>query len=182
LIAAIVALTAGTMAYRAAMAKVRADEKIVAQTLARKKRGLFLRLVFALDRLREEARGQLALTAESKFNRTITLRQMRTAMPPELDEAWMNLDLFLRAFVDELAMIRTNVQDLRNLHDQEKNEEFVINSDGSPRPEVVRATHNILAKMESHCIDAERLLEKEPELIEVLMRRDQERASSYAGK
>jgi hypothetical protein len=164
-IAAIVALAAATLAYRAAMAKVWQDKEVAAQTLARKKLGLFLRLEFALDRLHDEAYGRQGLTEKGPVSRTVTLQQMRIAMPQELDEAWVNLDVFPGAVVESLVAIRTNMHDLRDIHDNEKSEEFAVNSGDVPNSSVIHATNRILARMVSHCIVAGELLGKEIKIV-----------------
>jgi hypothetical protein len=163
-IAAIVALAAATLAYLAAMAKVRLDEDIAAETLRRKKLGLFTRLEFALDRLHEEAYGREGLTEKGPIDRKVTLQQMRIAMPPELEEAWRNLEMFPRPVVEALAAIRTNIRDLKELQDRETVEEFVVPSGNKTAPSTVHATNRIMARMASHCLDAEQLLMQELEL------------------
>ncbi|MDO9489855.1 MAG: hypothetical protein Q7J32_15890 [Sphingomonadaceae bacterium] len=97
LMAAVVALGAATLAYNAAMAKVRFDERTAVQNECRKVLGIFLRFDFAVDVLRYEAELMAELTeqpATPTENNTVIVDDLTFNEMPEIKEAWSNLDYF----------------------------------------------------------------------------------------
>ena len=95
--AAFVALGAAALAYNAAMKKVRFDALIAEQNERRRKRGIFLRLQYAMRVLRHETKvlSEKFTPSESKAEISIggsdlSLNQSEAA----LTEAWDNLDCF----------------------------------------------------------------------------------------
>jgi hypothetical protein len=97
ILSALIALTAATLAYSAAMAKVRFDENTARQTEYRKTLGVFLRFDFAMDVLKYEAKNFLVATdapASSAENNILEVNDLALSEMPEIKEAWSNLDYF----------------------------------------------------------------------------------------
>jgi hypothetical protein len=97
LMAAFVALGAAVVAYTAAMAKVRFDERTASQIECRKILGIFLRFDFAVDVLRHEANYLIKLTdppVSPSENNIVTVDALAINELPEIKQAWNNLDYF----------------------------------------------------------------------------------------
>src|SRR5262245_47776040 len=107
LLGSFVALGAATVAYTAAMAKVAFDERTARENERRKALGIFLRLDFALDVFKYEAKEYLSATElpkDSSGNDTTDIGDIALSSLEEIKEAWQNLDYFpvelSRAFYD----------------------------------------------------------------------------------
>jgi hypothetical protein len=97
LMAAFVALGAAVVAYNAAMAKVRFDERTASQSECRKILGIFLRFDFAVDVLRHESEYMIKLTdppVSPSENNIVTVDKLTLNQRPEVKEAWESLDYF----------------------------------------------------------------------------------------
>jgi hypothetical protein len=113
LLAAMIALGAAVIAYRAAMAKVNLDRELAAQELLRRKTGLYLRLHFALHRMLVEAEKVEKKT--TWFSNPARLQRDPLAMtdiavPKEIEEAWDHLELFQIPISSQLHKIRTALE------------------------------------------------------------------------
>jgi hypothetical protein len=110
LMAALIALGGGTLAYRGAMAKVHADQEKEREELKRKRLGLLMRLLFAIARLEKDAQRHRLLMNPSRYegdiNRAIQVRDLRFEGFEELEEAWKNLDLLPRTTIFNIDGIR----------------------------------------------------------------------------
>jgi hypothetical protein len=95
LMAAIVALAAGAMAYLGAMAKVNYDREQEQRDAEKEKVGLFLRLRHAMQKLENESTevcDRLGMNVMSS-NRKISISQIPMTSREEFDEAWRSLEL-----------------------------------------------------------------------------------------
>jgi hypothetical protein len=110
--AALVALGAATVAYRAAMAKVTLDRELSDRELLRRKVGLYLRLEFALTLLKAEAFSiERRTRVGSHAPQCIDLK---VTDAPEIDEAWTHIEFFPRPLIKELHRVRLALRFLRN--------------------------------------------------------------------
>jgi hypothetical protein len=112
LMAAIIAVGAGTLAYRGAMAKVDFDREKEQRDTERKKIGLYLRLRHAVEKLREESENVVALLGMkvwSSRSRKISTPQIQMTEREEFDEAWRNLELLPAALSFDLDLIRSEL-------------------------------------------------------------------------
>jgi hypothetical protein len=105
LMAAMIALAAGTLAYWGAMAKVNLDRAELDRRRISEQLGLLLRLRAAVERVSEEAGAKVKLLTfqpssdATRTSITIIPEQLRIAVPDELTEAWTRLDLFPEASI-----------------------------------------------------------------------------------
>jgi hypothetical protein len=116
LMAAIIALDAGALAYRGAMAKVTADADRDRRELNRKKIGLYLRLLYPMEKMNVRAEDVRKLlsgsrTAARKFPPSV----IRIVIPDEVEEAWKNLELFPVQVAVALDNIRTELPNAKRL-------------------------------------------------------------------
>lgn len=123
LIAAMVALSAAIIAFRAAMAKVNLDRENAERDRTTRKLGLFLRLRATINRLRSDAivakeniRGLLddELAPRKAFPWSFLSLSDRT----ELDEAWEKLDLLPSATIQAFNDFRSQVIALKSTLNQ----------------------------------------------------------------
>jgi hypothetical protein len=110
--AACIALVGGMMAYRGAMAKVNLDRDSADHRSRRERIALFLKVEMALSLLEGEVMRQRkwADIPISKPARKISVSDFEFGHPPELDEAWNNLDLFADETVTTLGNIRSTLR------------------------------------------------------------------------
>jgi hypothetical protein len=113
LLAAMIALGAAIIAYRGAMAKVMSDRDLAVEELLRRKRGLYLRLHFALHRMLVEAEKVKKKTTwfnnQARLARNpITINDI--TVPKEIEEAWNHLDLFSIPISSQLHRIRVSLE------------------------------------------------------------------------
>jgi hypothetical protein len=125
IVAAAIALGAGTLAYVGAMAKVSLDRSIHLERENSRRSALLTRtgysaLIFYAEA--ENARRKV-VPAILEAEREIAVGDFTLIVPPEFDEAWNNLDLLSRAASTTLANIRFNfsllqgeLSGLRNAH------------------------------------------------------------------
>lgn len=111
LIAGMVALIAAGIAYRGATAKVRHDREIVASENMRRKLSLYLKLEFAFRQLADKARSKRPQLFSFE-KRIIAASDFAIEEPPELDEAWMYLDVFPRRSIAEIRNVRNSLRKL----------------------------------------------------------------------
>jgi hypothetical protein len=113
LMAALVALGAGSLAYRGAMAKVNLDREESQRKRSSERLGLFLRLRASLERVSFSAEKKVRLIESDvpgRYVSTLTLSadQLTVSTPPELTDAWNRIDVIP-------AEILKNIETLRNL-------------------------------------------------------------------
>jgi hypothetical protein len=116
IIAPSIAFGAAVVAYNAAMAKVKFDRKVHEETIQRQRRGLLLRLRFALEHFVNQA-GPLSdmvkLQAGPGGKITVTAKTLvMTSMPFELEEAWKDLGLFDESLAKEIAEVKTQCREI----------------------------------------------------------------------
>jgi hypothetical protein len=120
LMAAMIALAAGTLAYRGAMAKVNLDRVEFDRRRVSEQLGLFLRLRAAAERVSEEARAKVKMltfrpSADAmRTSITIIAEQLQVTIPDELTEAWTRLDLFPEASIRQIEALRRLLPTLQN--------------------------------------------------------------------
>jgi hypothetical protein len=120
LMAAMIALAAGTLAYWGAMAKVNLDRAEFDRRRKSEQLGLLLRLRAAVDRVSEEAGAKVKLLTfqpssdATKISITIIPEQLKIAVPDELTEAWTRLDLFSEVSITQIETLRRLLPMLQN--------------------------------------------------------------------
>jgi hypothetical protein len=105
LLASFVAVIAATIAYFAAMAKVRQDKQISEEQVLRRALAIFLKLEFAIQVLRQEARD-LEKKVQDYRNKSFKTADLAILEPKEMLEAWDTLDLFPSDLMQALRMLR----------------------------------------------------------------------------
>jgi hypothetical protein len=113
LMAALIALIAAGIAYKAAMAKVENDQDLAEREVLRRQLGLLLKVDLAIDDLHDEARrvwGSLMFISVSTSQ--LSVENLRISEPPELEEAWSSLDIFPPRTIQELRTIRSAIRKL----------------------------------------------------------------------
>jgi hypothetical protein len=120
LMAAMIALAAGTLAYWGAMAKVNLDRAEFDRRRISEQLGLLLRLRAAVERVSEEAGAKVKLLTfqpssdATRTSITIIPEQLRIAVPDELTEAWTRLDLFPEVSIRQIEILRRLLPALQN--------------------------------------------------------------------
>lgn len=111
LMAAIIALGAGTLAYLGAMAKVDFDREKEQRDTERKKLGLYLRLRHAAENLHREADNVVQRLGfnMNRYVHKVSTPQIQMTERAELDEAWNNLEMFPATLSFELDLIRSEL-------------------------------------------------------------------------
>lgn len=118
LMAAGLALVGGTLAYRGAMAKVTADADRDRRELDRKKIGLYLRLLYPIEKMNVRAEDvRKVLSGPRVSARKIPPSVIRIVIPDEVEEAWKNLELFPVEVAVALDVIRTELPNAKRLLD-----------------------------------------------------------------
>lgn len=111
LMAATIALGAGFLAYTGAIAKVRFDRETIERDLKRQRSRLMMRVSYALTMLHFDVEQMLKSTGEKLQDKeaypSVILKDLIITEPPELDEAWNNLDIFDVKVIS--ALTRTKV-------------------------------------------------------------------------
>lgn len=150
--ASFIALGAATLAYSAAMAKVRLDEATAKEEDRRKALGLFLRFDFAVDVLRYEADELLKGTstpANPSENTTVEVDSLSLSEMPEIADAWENLDLFpvelSRTFYD----LRNDLYNFAQFKKDNAGESYPLDY-GMATPGDLAALRDILTDISSH--------------------------------
>lgn len=114
LMAACVALVAGALAYRGAMAKVAFDREVHERDARRERLGAYMRLRYPMQSLYQRTHAiEDATKSQIKYsNTTIVNERLRLVLPTEIDEAWSRLDLFPQNVARDLAQVRRSMADL----------------------------------------------------------------------
>lgn len=106
LMAAMTALAAATLAYRAAMAKVEYDQEIRKEDDRRRKHGVMLKLRLAARQL-EKFSADLALSARAASPKGgLAYQDFFVELPSEFQEGWDNLEMLSAPVADSLASAR----------------------------------------------------------------------------
>lgn len=114
-IASLIAVTGGGLAYAGAMAKVNADKDKERQELDRKKLGAYYRLGFALSQVLIDAqvvddRTSYKLYAKPETFSAADLCYLKK--PPEIDELWADIEIFPKKTLGEINVIRVMFRDM----------------------------------------------------------------------
>jgi hypothetical protein len=118
LMAAVIALGGGAMAYWGAMAKVNADADRERSELNRKKIGLYLRLLYPIEKMNVRAEDVRKVLSGSRMApRKFPPSTIRILIPDEVDEAWKILELFPVEVAVALDVIRTELPNAKRLLD-----------------------------------------------------------------
>jgi hypothetical protein len=95
LLAALVALGGGTLAYQGAMAKIYADQEKDRREFQRKRLGVYLRTEHACDLLASRSDVLAEKTSRRRLkDKTVTRGELKITDLSDLDEAWVNLEMF----------------------------------------------------------------------------------------
>jgi hypothetical protein len=114
LMAALIAPFAGSMAYRAAMAKVDFDREEARQTEIRRRLRLAIHLDVAMVQLIDDA-SALPKKSLGTFGDPPPIEKLRIDEPGELKEAWDNLEVFGENVAKEIANLRYTFRELQIL-------------------------------------------------------------------
>lgn len=106
LMAALVALAAATIAYRAAVLKIEFDREKEHRDLLRVRLGVFLRLQAALAVLLLETETCDEIFTYDGSDKTVTGEDLIFLEPPEIGEAWAHLDLFPKSAILDLSSLK----------------------------------------------------------------------------
>lgn len=116
LMAALIALGAASMAYLAAMAKVKLDREMSERAVLRHKLALYLKIEFTLQVLGAEARRIEQKTKWTLLStKTVSCADISIVEPPEIAEAWNYLDVFPMQTVQALRIVRSSLRKSRML-------------------------------------------------------------------
>jgi hypothetical protein len=112
LMAALVALGAGSLAYRGAMAKVNLDREESERKRTSERLGLFLRLRASLERVSFDAEKKVRLIEHDipgKYVSTLTITadQLAVYTPLELTDAWNRIDVIPSRIIENIETLRT---------------------------------------------------------------------------
>lgn len=108
LLASLVAVIAAAIAYAAAMAKVKQDRQISDEQILRRSLAILLKLEFAIQVLRQEARDLEKKVGDPKCPTFKTI-DLAIVEPKELLEAWETLDLFPADLLLSLRVLRAGL-------------------------------------------------------------------------
>jgi hypothetical protein len=114
LMAALIALFAGSMAYRAAMAKVDFDRGEALQAEIRRRRRLAMHLNVAMVQLIDDA-SALPKKVFGGIGDPPPIEQLKIDAPQELKEAWDNLEAFGEKVATDIASLRYTFRELEIL-------------------------------------------------------------------
>jgi hypothetical protein len=116
LMAAIVALAGGALAYLGAMAKVYADQEKDRREFDRKKIGVYLRLSFANEKMRERATDLVKFFSGYRLeSQRFGPEIIKFEEPEEIEEAWRSLELFPISVSEQLNIIRSELPRMSRL-------------------------------------------------------------------
>lgn len=113
-IASVIALTGGGLAYVSAMAKVRAENDSERRELDRKKIGAYYRLGFAITQLLVDSQKVLDRTEYKPFAApdTFSAADLQLSKPPEIDELWADIEIFPKKAIADIHCIRVMFRDM----------------------------------------------------------------------
>ena len=114
LMAAVVALAGGALAYGAAMAKVNLDAEQNRRAVLRKQISLFLKLQIATLGLRDASLLILLSAPARGEDDEMKVSEIDIEIPSDLAEVWENLDVFPVPLIRELAIIRESLHHISN--------------------------------------------------------------------
>jgi len=111
LMAALIALGAGTLAYRGAIAKVNLDREEAERKRNGERLGMFVRFRTSLERVHLEAVRCIDLIENNRPHTlvqsvTLTAQNLIIYVPPELEEAWNRIDVFPAHLVESIESLR----------------------------------------------------------------------------
>jgi hypothetical protein len=98
LMAALIALGGGALAYRGAMAKIDADRDTERRAIERKKLAIYYRLGHAIFDVQDRVRMARVIQVMQPFEKA----DLVIEAPPEVAEAWKSLELLPRDVLDHL--------------------------------------------------------------------------------
>ncbi|MEH2497891.1 hypothetical protein V1294_004370 [Bradyrhizobium sp. AZCC 1678] len=150
LMAAFIALIGGTLAYRGAMAKVNADSDRDQRELDRKKIGLYLRLLYPIEKMRVQSGDvRKVLTGYTVSARRFPPSAIRIGMLEEVEEAWKSLELFPVEVAVALDIIRTELPKAKRLLDTYPESDIIeIPSTGMRYSDALRPYADTCEKLE----------------------------------
>jgi hypothetical protein len=129
LIAGAFALFGGTLAYWGAMAKVKQDGDLHRREFLRRQLSLYLKLDITVRNFRDTANEREAKITFVDPGAGISVGELDLEEPPELGEAWENLDVFPRHLIREIASIREGLRRLEVLMDGLPNDRQIVAGD-----------------------------------------------------
>lgn len=149
-----------TLAYAAAMAKVKLDEELNRKSRVRQDLGVFLRLDFALNVLRHEAdviAESVPLSARgTKVD--VVGKRIRIKEPDALIESWNNLQAFPPSISERLADIRGILYDFANYESVLAEGAWEITA-YMPAPSELKQVHHTAIKLAKQAKDTREALQ-----------------------
>lgn len=144
----ILALIAAGIAYRGATAKVRYDREVADRDDMRRKLALYLKVEIAFAQLIETVRSR-----QSRFtfapvleNEEFSARDFDFEEPPELEEAWMSLDIFPRHLIAEIRNVRSALRKMGSFKVQIGDRKIRYKtSDVADKPWLIEQANNVLS-------------------------------------
>ncbi|MGM5020207.1 hypothetical protein [Tardiphaga sp. 367_B4_N1_1] len=136
LCASFVALAAACIAYNAAMAKVRLDERLVSTTSYQKDRGIYLRVRLALFLMTNEANAiakWFDLPKDPDEVRILKPDHAKLSTLEDLEEAWRNLEIFPYQVAVYISDIRINCKNVTSIASQFETEGTSVAHQADPR-------------------------------------------------
>jgi hypothetical protein len=162
--AALIALGAAILAYRAAMAKIHFDERTAREVVRRKTLGLFMRLDFAVDVLQHEAKYLLkeetAPPESSSENYSVVVEDLALSEMQEIKEAWENLDYFPVALSEEFYEVQNDLYNFAQFKKDHAGKSFPSEY-GMPEREEIASIRRRLKRLRRHCLRTLRLARRE---------------------
>ena len=113
-IASVVALTGGALAYVSATAKVQAEKDSERRELERKKLGAYYRLGFALTQLLVDSQKIVDRTEYKLFAtpEAFSAADVQLSKPPEIDDVWPDIEIFPKKAITDIHCIRVMFRDM----------------------------------------------------------------------
>jgi hypothetical protein len=160
LVAAIIALGAGALAYHGAMAKVDLERSIHEDEQRRRRQSLLIKLRYAAlifySELYAIRRRIDPITGQS--TETVTVKDFVVRWPPEFQEAWENLDIFGQV---EVSRLLANIKHHCNLLEAataELNQDTTWKYERLRIPPELQPVIKIMEDLESFASDFDTLL------------------------
>jgi hypothetical protein len=152
--AGVLALIAGALAYKGAMAKVDYDREVYWRTIEREKLGLYLRLQYGLESLSEDVKKAQEVLTGSKPGSSILKAWISIGAREEIDEVWKKLELVPISIGDEIVPIRNALLKARALWDDldarvdiTRIERLTLDKFSQEIDKLVASTGNLLASL-----------------------------------
>jgi hypothetical protein len=145
LMTGIIAMLVALIAYRGATAKVRHEREVLASENFRRKLALYLKIEFAFRQLSEMVRSRdTKFMFSSVGPQTFEASDFAIEEPPEMEEAWIYLDVFPRQLIAEIRTVRNSLRKLAALKAGLGDKHISLTSDVADKPWIIAEAHSLL--------------------------------------